>query len=168
MTRYIAPIARVRMKNDEYLSGDRLLRFVSVTLGEDQRSSNCRFEVYDPDLKIADKYFKISFDQGGIEVPADLLEDPKARSPGGGGAAAAGATLSGGSLANADEAVRSILAECAKQGVTDLNQIAYILATAQHESDQFATLEEYASGDDYEGRDDLGNTQSGDGRESVK
>jgi len=88
--RYISPIARVRMGDDEFLSGDRLLRFVSVTQGEDARSSNCRFEVFDPELKIADKYFKISFDQGGIEVPADLLDDKKKASSGGSGSASAG------------------------------------------------------------------------------
>jgi len=43
-------------------------------------------------------------------------------------------------------------------------QIAYVLATAEHESDRFATLEEYASGAAYEGRGDLGNTQPGDGK----
>ncbi|HEV7587446.1 MAG TPA: peptidoglycan-binding protein [Longimicrobium sp.] len=43
-------------------------------------------------------------------------------------------------------------------------QIAYVLATAEHESDRFATLEEYASGAAYEGRADLGNTHPGDGR----
>jgi predicted chitinase len=43
-------------------------------------------------------------------------------------------------------------------------QIAYVLATAEHESDSFSTLEEYASGDGYEGRNDLGNSQPGDGR----
>lgn len=41
---------------------------------------------------------------------------------------------------------------------------AYILGTAFHESDRFKTLEEYASGDAYEGRKDLGNTKKGDGR----
>jgi predicted chitinase len=40
------------------------------------------------------------------------------------------------------------------------------MAVAQwaHESDHFKTATEYASGDDYEGRNDLGNTQKGDGR----
>jgi predicted chitinase len=40
------------------------------------------------------------------------------------------------------------------------------MAVAQwgHESDHFRTATEYASGDDYEGRRDLGNTQPGDGR----
>ncbi len=45
-----------------------------------------------------------------------------------------------------------------------LEQAAYILATAQHETDHFKTLEEYASGAAYGGRKDLGNTVKGDGR----
>lgn len=56
-----------------------------------------------------------------------------------------------------------ILAECQKQGVTDKAQIAYILATTVHESGAGAHMEEFASGSAYEGRRDLGNTQSGDG-----
>jgi putative chitinase len=45
---------------------------------------------------------------------------------------------------------------------TPLRQ-AHFLAQIAHESDSFNALEEYASGDEYEGRDDLGNTQPGDG-----
>jgi len=59
-----------------------------------------------------------------------------------------------------------ILAECQKQGLTlpkFKEDIAYILATARHETANFATLTEYASGQAYEGRADLGNTQKGDG-----
>lgn len=40
---------------------------------------------------------------------------------------------------------------------------AHFLAQVGHESDGFNTNEEYASGAAYEGRGDLGNTQSGDG-----
>jgi len=43
-------------------------------------------------------------------------------------------------------------------------RIAHFLAQLAHESDGFATTEEYASGSAYEGRRDLGNTQRGDGR----
>ena len=46
---------------------------------------------------------------------------------------------------------------------SDARKAAY-LAQLAHETDGFNTLEEYASGADYEGRRDLGNTQSGDGR----
>ena len=42
-------------------------------------------------------------------------------------------------------------------------QIAYLLATAEHESAGFQTLEEFDSGQKYEGRKDLGNTEPGDG-----
>jgi predicted chitinase len=56
-----------------------------------------------------------------------------------------------------------ILGECANCGVTDPSQIAYILATAEHESHLGEWMTEFANGDAYEGRSDLGNTQPGDG-----
>lgn len=71
--RLIAPIARVRIADNEFISGDGYLKFVSVELGEDARSSSCRFEINDPELDFAGKYFEISFKEGGIQVPADLL-----------------------------------------------------------------------------------------------
>jgi putative chitinase len=43
-------------------------------------------------------------------------------------------------------------------------RIAHFLAQTCHESDYFSTTVEYASGDAYEGRKDLGNTHPGDGR----
>lgn len=43
-------------------------------------------------------------------------------------------------------------------------QASYIMATAHWETDRFNAMEEYASGEAYEGRADLGNTQPGDGR----
>jgi predicted chitinase len=42
-------------------------------------------------------------------------------------------------------------------------RICHFIAQVAHESDCFNAMEEYASGEDYEGRDDLGNTQPGDG-----
>lgn len=42
-------------------------------------------------------------------------------------------------------------------------RLAHFAAQIAHESDGFATTEEYASGAAYEGRPDLGNTQAGDG-----
>ena len=44
------------------------------------------------------------------------------------------------------------------------DRLPMFLAQIAHESAGFATLTEYASGSAYEGRADLGNTQSGDGR----
>lgn len=48
-------------------------------------------------------------------------------------------------------------------GITDINQMIYVKETARHESASFKTLTEYASGQAYEGRADLGNTEPGDG-----
>ncbi|MFB2553356.1 peptidoglycan-binding protein [Ensifer soli] len=42
-------------------------------------------------------------------------------------------------------------------------RIAHFLAQLAHESDGFCAVEEYASGAAYEGREDLGNVQKGDG-----
>lgn len=64
----------------------------------------------------------------------------------------------------ARRSVPIILQECNNSGVTNLSQIAYILATAEHESHLGEWMEEFASGWDYEGRvGDLGNNQAGDG-----
>jgi len=43
------------------------------------------------------------------------------------------------------------------------HEYAHFLAQACHETDHFRTLQEYASGNAYEGRKDLGNTHQGDG-----
>lgn len=63
----------------------------------------------------------------------------------------------------ARESIPLILRECNTYNVTDKGQIAYILATAEHESRLGQWMIEFASGWDYEGRTDLGNTQPGDG-----
>lgn len=57
-----------------------------------------------------------------------------------------------------------ILNECLKNGVTDRGQIAYVFATAEHESHFGRFMMELADGSAYEGRQDLGNTVPGDGR----
>ncbi len=49
-------------------------------------------------------------------------------------------------------------------GLTSPLQVAHFLAQIGHESASLLYTEELASGDAYEGRRDLGNTQSGDGR----
>jgi putative chitinase len=62
------------------------------------------------------------------------------------------------------DGIEAILAAWDTYGDGDTNKLAYILATAFHESDRFKTMEEYASGSAYEGRADLGNTEPGDGK----
>lgn len=68
----------------------------------------------------------------------------------------------GQSAANRQRSADAIIEAARAQGLTT-PQIAYVLATAEHESAGFSTLEEIASGIKYEGRADLGNTQPGDG-----
>lgn len=51
-----------------------------------------------------------------------------------------------------------------EHNITSDARKAAFLAQLGHESDGFNTLEEYASGADYEGRSDLGNVFAGDGR----
>jgi putative chitinase len=51
----------------------------------------------------------------------------------------------------------------AKHEITNTLRVAHFLAQVAHESGQLAFPEELASGDAYEGRADLGNTQPGDG-----
>lgn len=56
-----------------------------------------------------------------------------------------------------------IVQESQRQGVQNKAQLAYILATATHESGAGKHMEEFASGRAYEGRSSLGNNQPGDG-----
>ncbi len=50
-----------------------------------------------------------------------------------------------------------------RYSITNSLRKAHFLAQTAHESDGFNANEEYASGSDYEGCEDLGNVQSGDG-----
>lgn len=59
---------------------------------------------------------------------------------------------------------QSIVAACQSANLTT-QQTAYVIATVQHETaGTYKPIEEWASGDAYEWRQDLGNTQPGDGR----
>jgi len=62
-----------------------------------------------------------------------------------------------------DGLVRYLNATCPAYGIDTPEQCAHFLAQACHETDRFATLSEYASGEAYEGRGDLGNVEEGDG-----
>lgn len=66
-------------------------------------------------------------------------------------------------LPYAEESIPLILSEAQASGITDPRQIAYILATTEHESRLGQWMEELSSGWQYEGRVDLGNIYPGDG-----
>lgn len=66
------------------------------------------------------------------------------------------------SAANREVSAAAIIEAARAEGLTK-PQIAYVLATADHESAGFSTLEEFASGEQYEGRKSLGNNKPGDG-----
>ncbi|MEG5137582.1 MULTISPECIES: peptidoglycan-binding protein [unclassified Microcoleus] len=56
-----------------------------------------------------------------------------------------------------------VLNQCINDGVTDRGQIAYVFATAEHESHFGRFMMELSDGWYLEGREDLGNTEPGDG-----
>lgn len=72
----------------------------------------------------------------------------------------------GGPKANKAIAVGTVnsLAWLDTYGISQPQRLAHFLSQCGEESDHFKTLREYASGAAYEGRRDLGNTHSGDGR----
>jgi putative chitinase len=53
---------------------------------------------------------------------------------------------------------------CERDEINTKNRQAHFIAQCAHECDHFKTTQEYASGAAYEGRKDLGNTHTGDGK----
>ncbi len=68
------------------------------------------------------------------------------------------------SVARADECLPSLIAAMREADITNAQRQAAFLAQLAHESGELRYFEELASGDAYEGREGLGNTQKGDGR----
>lgn len=63
------------------------------------------------------------------------------------------------------KAVAEVVSERGPEfGVDNPKEVCHFLAQCAYESDGFKTTVEYASGQAYEGRKDLGNTKRGDGR----
>lgn len=164
--------ARIRLgERFEFITGDRYLQNVDVILDEQKRSSSCTFTIYDPDLVVFNFLFTNFQVKGGIYVPKGLLDQPPPVSqiPG------ASATTTGGKVTGAsnvtgslrgDALAQEIIKECVKQGVTMREQIAYVCATVQRETDMGRIMVEQGSRTYFnylEGRRDIGNTRPGDG-----
>ncbi|GEM_PF-4840607 len=66
-------------------------------------------------------------------------------------------------VAELQQSLPYIVQAMKEAGITDPNAIIGVLATVKTEVSNFQPIREYASGQDYEGRADLGNTQPGDG-----
>jgi putative chitinase len=74
------------------------------------------------------------------------------------------AIMTNATQAQADRYFQSLVRNMAANQITTGLRMAHFLAQLGHESGDLRFSEEIASGDAYEGRADLGNTQPGDGR----
>jgi len=98
----VAWYSRITIGNDTFKTGDRRIISLDLTLSENARGSTCSFEIYDPGLAIAGRYFLASYETGGIQVPSDLLQAPQPPT-----AIATAATIAGGG-ANGSTANREL------------------------------------------------------------
>lgn len=171
-------IARVTIGDKfTFSTGDGYLQSVEVNMEEQERATSFNLSLYDPSLKILSLFLSEFQRVGGIMVPKGLLSkvetssdssDPtqtsvtQTSSTQTSPAQPAKLTGSVGKL-QGDDLAAAIVQECKKQGVTQAEQVAYVLATVEVETSMGQILVEFASGQAYEGRSDLGNTQSGDG-----
>lgn len=95
--------------------------------------------------------------QASLGVPADGIAGPQTYS--------ALFQKCGASLDRAQEMAICANAHFAATGIMDSAlRLAHFMAQLIHESGSFRYMEEIANGSAYEGRADLGNTQTGDGR----
>ncbi len=131
---------------------------VTLQLGQNDKGNTVELTLADPGNAIANKLINHSLRTGGIvglpEPPTAVTADTSTN-----GTPTSSMPTPVGALAWE----KAIVQGCIRYGVTDKNQIAYILATAQAETTMGANLVELTSGQQYEGRKDLGNINSGDG-----
>lgn len=146
--------ARLEGFPERWESGKQVMN-ATLALGQGRNGTTVRLELADPGGEIASRITAHMLKAGGIIGVPQQLSPPSAP-----GAALADSAPSDGSIPTEAAIIRKAF----ELGVTDPAQVSYILATAKHETDNFATLIEYADGSQYEGRADLGNTQPGDGR----
>ncbi len=157
-------ITRVTIgKRFVYQTGDSYLQSCQVSTSEQERSSTCSISVYDPGLKLTNLFLTEFQKVGGILIPYGLLFNSQAQQSGGGNIASL-ANITG--KPQGDELAKIIINVCPSYNITQLEQIAYILATAERESGMGKFYKELGSAEyfrRYEGRRDLGNVRPGDG-----
>ena len=156
-------LARVKIGDRfTYQTGDEYLVSCSVTSSEQERSSSCTITIYDPGLKITNLFLTEFQKVGGILIPKGLISDPNQQQTGGGSLSSSDAQ---GGL-RGDDLARAIIKEADKQGMTFTPQIAYTIATAQHETDMGRITVEEGNRSYFnylENRPELGNTRPGEG-----
>lgn len=158
--------------------GDSLSKIAKAVLGDGNRWR----EIYDanrdvlsnPDLIHPGQTLKIpgasSAPAGSNPASAPAIPAPAAS--GKGALAAIGIPLSdeevakatGAPLENVKANLPYVVAALKEHGITSEDAVISVLATIAVETGNFKPITEFASGDAYEGRKSLGNTQPGDGR----
>lgn len=143
---------------------------VWVTEGQGKSATTCQLILADPKHEIAAALIKHTLDNGGIQP----LEQPPEQTPGTALSGASANPVDSSGLRIGDGRTRDhelfIVKFCLANGVTDQGQIAYMLATAKHETGNFTIAREQGSAayfQMYEGRKDIGNTQPGDGHKYI-
>ncbi|MDF0554914.1 peptidoglycan DD-metalloendopeptidase family protein [Kamptonema sp. UHCC 0994] len=154
------PFCQVKFAGITIESGKNLADY-RIFLGENKLASIVSFSVVDIDLEIGSSIILSSINSGGIQVPDEILQTSQPL-PSVSSAIGRGFDTSPQPSKSDEENIKLIIAEAQKQGITNPQQIAYILATAGHESN-YQPIREYASGEAYEGVAQLGNTEPGDG-----
>ena len=131
-------LARIKQGDRTFYTGDGFLSEVNVSIGENDRSSNCSYTLVDPRLKVGAAMFEQSFEAGGIAVPDDLLEAP----PEVASATGAGQSQVFESLADLPGDGQLIVNECGRQGLVHIPSIAYVMGTVQHETGTYKPVDE--------------------------
>lgn len=152
-------------------TGDGFLLDADVLDAEQERASGCSITIFDPGLRFLNLFMTQFQTVGGILIPKGLFAEERSSegltpivAQGGTNPSATAANITG-SLTG-DDLAKAIIVEAKKNGVTQPEQIAYIIATVERESDLGRVMVEQGSRSYFnylEGRTDIGNTSAGDG-----
>lgn len=151
--------AKIEGSNLLFSSGVDIID-ATITLGQDDKGTTCELSVADPDNAIASALVKHSLFSGGIialEESETGIQDILN---------AVDNTMLSSENSNPvipDQWELEIVKGCLRYGVTNNNQIAYVLATAWKESSMGQNMVFDGSGQQFEGNKQLGNTSPGDG-----